>query len=227
MRVSASVSAPHAVEGLVRDRDRAVRRRDRRTPDRGRPAPWHSARRTRRPAPAGRGPARRTRRRPCGRRCLRPRTASSERRTESGQERIAGAVPVGVVVALEAVEVEQHERVWSRVRVALGHLGEIRFQLSPVGQPREWVGQRLHPALAEKSVVLAERQRHPDERQRRAPRRRARARRRSAGAPPHREHTEGNHAERNRQRAARGCFPTGARYRRRPGSRTPPAPGRR
>ena len=61
---------------------------------------------------------------------------------EPDEQRVAGRVPEGVVVVLEAVEVEEHEQRLGRALAPEAPL-EIREELSPVGETCQGVGGRL------------------------------------------------------------------------------------
>ena len=89
-----------------------------------------------------RAPARRTRRRPSGSSGPRPAIVAASLSPEPLQQRVAGRVAVGVVVRLEAVEVEhrEHERVRSRRGLAASL--EVRHQAAPVAEPGERVLER-------------------------------------------------------------------------------------
>ena len=75
---------------------------------------------------------------------------------EPGQQRIAGSVAEGVVVALEAVEIEEHERLGVEL-VGVGD-GDVQIPHQPpaVAQAREAVGQRVQGAVAQHPDVLHE-----------------------------------------------------------------------
>ena len=75
---------------------------------------------------------------------------------EALQERIAGHVAEGVVVLLEAVEVEEREGAPVGGRRLVGGVLQVAHQGAAVGQAGEAVGQRLAPAGAQQAQVLAE-----------------------------------------------------------------------
>ena len=85
---------------------------------------------------------------------------------QAGEQRVAGGVAVGVVVLLEAVEVEEHER--HRVldgrkrKLAL----EVLHQAAAVVQARQRVCQRLVLAGLEHALVGPEGERHSDDHER-------------------------------------------------------------
>ncbi len=62
----------------------------------------------------------------------------------------------GVVVRLEAVEVEEHERPRLAFERAIELVLEIDEELAPVGEPRERIRQRLVAAGLQQLGVLAE-----------------------------------------------------------------------
>ena len=86
-------------------------------------------------------------------------TPSPERRFEPPakprEKCVSRRVAVRVVVDLEAVQVEQHER-----RLALLQRHQVGEQLAPVAETREGVGGRVDPAQAEHPQVLLEDQGH-------------------------------------------------------------------
>ena len=84
----------------------------------------------------------RTRRRPDG---------GLKSRSESCQERVPGGVTEGVVVALEAVQVEQNEHLGNPFE-----LRQILEQPATVSEARECVGQRFAPAAPNHQEVVAE-----------------------------------------------------------------------
>ena len=65
-------------------------------------------------------------------------------------------MPVGVVVDLEAVQVEQHER-----GLGLVDRGQVGEQLAAVAEPGQGVRRGLDAAGADHAQVLLEDQRHP------------------------------------------------------------------
>jgi hypothetical protein len=71
------------------------------------------------------------------------------------EQGVAGGVTEGVVVALEAVEVEHEEHARARPP-----LGQVRLELPPVGQAAESVGLGLLPARLQHAAVLDQAQRH-------------------------------------------------------------------
>ena len=71
---------------------------------------------------------------------------------EPCEQRVAGGMTEGVVVALESVQVEEDERV--RLAVGDGDL-EIGEQLAAVAQAAEWVGEQVIGGLPKDSHVLA------------------------------------------------------------------------
>ena len=99
-----------------------------------------------------------------------PRQVGREVRAQPHEQRVAGGVAEGVVVVLEAVEVEEHEHDRARV-VGLGQQrGELARQRAAVAEAGQRVGQRLVARGAQHRDVLAERQHQPrhhrDQRQR-------------------------------------------------------------
>jgi hypothetical protein len=79
---------------------------------------------------------------------------------ETAQERVARGVTEGVVVLLEAVEVEERERARLVRRRRPRGVIEVEHQGPAVRQPGEAVGQRFAPAGLQQAQVLAEEQ-HP------------------------------------------------------------------
>ena len=77
---------------------------------------------------------------------------------QAAEKRVAGGMTERVVVALEAVEIEEDEQ--GRC-LGVQSVLEIREQLPPVGEPGERVGLGLRPATPEEPCVLAEGERHP------------------------------------------------------------------
>ena len=89
---------------------------------------------------------------------------------EADEQRVARGVAEGVVVVLEAVEVEQHEHERAGV-VGLGqHRLEVAGQRAAVAEPGQRVGHRLVARRAQDRDVVAEGQHQPrhhrDERER-------------------------------------------------------------
>ena len=79
---------------------------------------------------------------------------AAERHSQAVQQRVAGRMAEGVVVLLEAVEVEEAEN--PRPRAALGvQLGvEVLDQRAAVAQAGERVGQGFHAACREEALVV-------------------------------------------------------------------------
>ena len=75
---------------------------------------------------------------------------------EPGEQRVSCGMPVGVVVDLEAVQVEQHEGC-----LGLLHCREVGEQPAAVAEPREGVGGGIDGAGADHPEVLLEDERHP------------------------------------------------------------------
>ena len=75
---------------------------------------------------------------------------------EALQQRVAGGVAEGVVVLLEAVEVEEREAAPVGGRRLVGGVLEVAHQGAAVGQAGEAVGERLVAARAQQVEVLAE-----------------------------------------------------------------------
>ncbi len=80
-----------------------------------------------------------------------------QRRPEPLQEHIAREMTEGVVVGLEPVEVEEHER--RRLR----HRLEVGDQLAAVREPRQRVGTSLDSAPGDHRQILSEDHGHPPE----------------------------------------------------------------
>jgi hypothetical protein len=83
-----------------------------------------------------------------------------ERGAELREQQVSGHMPVGVVVGLESVEVEQHE---GAAGFIVQRRREIELELAPVAQTGQGVRGGLDPARGEQRVVLAQRERHADE----------------------------------------------------------------
>ena len=115
--------------------------------------------------------ARRTRRRPSGRRCAWPAVVSVRLRPSRASSASPAEVAEGVVVGLEAVEVEERQH-----RGPLGGVGddalEVAQQRAAVAEAGQRVGRGLDLADAEQLQVLAEdeREAHDGGRDRRAAR---------------------------------------------------------
>ena len=78
---------------------------------------------------------------------------------EPVQQRVAGRVAEGVVVGLEAVEVEEREQHGPLGRGVGGQPLEVGEQRAPVAEAGQGVGRGLDLARAERAQVLAEGQR--------------------------------------------------------------------
>jgi hypothetical protein len=74
--------------------------------------------------------------------------------TEAGQQGIADGVTEGVVVALEAVQVEQQKRPRRALRGRLKDILEADQKPAAVAERGERVGQRLVAALIDQRQVL-------------------------------------------------------------------------
>ena len=95
------------------------------------------------------------------RRAVGGRRGRQEAGAEPGQQRVAGRVPVGVVVVLEAVEVEHQQH----VRHRLGQrVVERAVQREAVAEPRERVRARLDARADEVGAAGPVGEREPDER---------------------------------------------------------------
>ncbi len=88
-----------------------------------------------------------------------------ERGAKSRQEHVAGGVAEAVVIALEAVEIEDHERERPLLRQVREHVREVLLELSPVAQSGQRVGACLDAACAQQGPVLRQGERHPDQHQ--------------------------------------------------------------
>ena len=77
-----------------------------------------------------------------------------ERHRESREQRVAGRVAEQVVVALEAVEVEEHERQRLRRRRDLQARVEVAQKAPAVAEPRQSIRQRLVRAQLERAAKL-------------------------------------------------------------------------
>ena len=134
------------VAALRGDAHDAVRRPDREARPalgEGRDAGLHERRVGR--AGACCGTARRTRRRPSGRPCPAGATIVLQLVAEARQQRVARRVPEGVVVALEPVQVVQHQLPrLARAGAAAGHV-EVFHQLPAVAKAGQRVRQRQPP----------------------------------------------------------------------------------
>ena len=93
---------------------------------------------------------------------------------EAREQRVAGRVAERVVVALESVEVEQHEECRPHGVGAQTAL-EVGEQLATIAEPRQRIRGRFPMRELEEAAVLAERHRQPDDDQRERGRRRARS----------------------------------------------------
>ena len=82
---------------------------------------------------------------------------------EAGEQGIAGGMSEGVVVRLEAVQVEegQHPPLAGAYTIEL--VLQVEEELAPVGEAREGISQRLVAARFEQLVVLPEAKRGPRE----------------------------------------------------------------
>jgi hypothetical protein len=79
------------------------------------------------------------------------------------QQPVSGGVAEGVVVLLEAVEVEQHDRARFLGRGAGQLIGHVVHQAAPVAQPRERVGASLLVDAIDHPLILGEHERGPHE----------------------------------------------------------------
>jgi len=83
-------------------------------------------------------------------------------RAEAGEQRISGGMAEGVVVPLEAVEVEDHQQAAWRVR-SVEQAIEIRQEPSAISETGQRVGDRFVPGELEEPAVLAEGHCEPDD----------------------------------------------------------------
>ena len=98
----------------------------------------------------------------------------AQRGSDSSQQGIAGGVTEAVVVALEAVEIEEHQRGRAPAPSVLHGVLEVLHQPAPVPQPAQRVGDRLVSVAAQHPHVLQIGQRRAHRRQQQARPRRAR-----------------------------------------------------
>ena len=224
MRASASVSAPHAVEALVRKRHAAVGRCDE-EPLTASGQRGGAVRRERVHLP---GRARSQHTEFVAAHAVGGATSADcvqQRRAEARQQDIAGAVPIGVVVALESVEVEQHERVRCRVpEPASATAARSDLSCRRLGNPVSGSVSASMRLCAEQPLVLAEREGHPDEREPERGHRKPERDDVQADLHSHGEHTEGDHAERDRQEQPVAAPRTAGAAAGDPSSRRRPAP---
>ena len=78
-----------------------------------------------------------------------------ELRTEAGEQRVSRRVAEAVVVALEAVQVEDHQENWRGVILAESAL-EVPDELASIAETRENVGDRLELRELEEPTILVE-----------------------------------------------------------------------
>ena len=77
-----------------------------------------------------------------------------ERSAKPGEQHVAGGVTEAVVVGLEAVEVEHHERERAFGTDVGEDVCQVAFELATVAQAGQWIGARLNTALAQQRAVL-------------------------------------------------------------------------
>jgi hypothetical protein len=89
---------------------------------------------------------------------------------QTPEQRVTCQVPERVVVALEAVEVEQREHERRRVIRLPQPVLQVEHEAAPVPEPGEHVGQGFLAHLGEQRPPLVERHAHPDDHGQHSPR---------------------------------------------------------